>query len=144
MDELEKRHPLERQARQRTINRMLTMTHWYSPEELGKLLTRDPMIGNSLLKSWEIEHRIFSVDHLGQRLFAGFQFDDEIQPIPIVAEILAVFTNKDSWAIAAWFLFLNGWISNPAGTDVVAPVDAMNCPEKLLFAARQSRGSHFA
>jgi len=144
MDELESQLELERQARQRTIDKMLMMTHWYTFDELTDLLNCDAIAGASLLKAWQLERRIFAVDNVGQQLFAKFQFDGEHRPLPVIAEILALLVSADGWAIAAWFLFQNGWISNPSGIGSAAPIDVLGSSEQVLAAAKRSHGTHFA
>ncbi|MFP3567461.1 hypothetical protein [Paraburkholderia sp. SIMBA_030] len=62
---------------------------------------------------WKRRSRIFGVTFGGKEYFAGYQFDAMCQPLPVVRDILAALGPlDDSWKIAAWFHFPNGWIAS--------------------------------
>ncbi|MRW88401.1 hypothetical protein GJ699_00185 [Duganella sp. FT80W] len=139
MDEFEK------EARQRTIEKLLRGLTWYTHDELSRMLTTAEKDGAELLSGWLREKRIFCVD--GQiTLYPQFQFDAQHSPYPVIKDVLACFSAKDAWAIAAWFFFPNGWIGQiKDGKEfAIAPWAVMDRAEDLLRAARNEHGTHFA
>jgi hypothetical protein len=52
----------------------------------------------------------------------------------------------DSWKLAAWFHFPNGWIVEPGpeGPTPVAPKDALDRLDDLLNALKKRQGSYVA
>ncbi len=69
---------------------------------------------------WSQEGRVFSVLHRGVRFFPSFQFDDERQPIPVVAEVVRRLLGKTSeWGIALWFTANNGWLGGRRPVDLL-------------------------
>ena len=82
---------------------------------------------------WRAAGRIFGVTGGGKAaLFPGFQFDSGGQPVPVIADILAVLQDRvDPWSLALWFTGDNSRLGG------VRPVDALNSdPEAVLAAAR--------
>jgi len=138
----------ETAARMRTIAKMIAMPLWYTVDELRELMAPYSQDVINALDEWEQQGLIFTVQDDDQRLVGRFQFDAEFRPLPIIAEILTLLAKDDKWAIAAWFAFLNGWISDGNG-KAQAPVDALASRdpmvrEGLLVAARNERGTYFA
>jgi hypothetical protein len=135
----------EQAARRRTIEKLRKKLTWYTPAQLYALLEGRGDDAVARVATWEQEKRIFSVEDEGQVLYAKFQFDLHLCPVPIIQKILALLSRKDSWAICSWFAFRNGWIANDAGVPV-APFEVLGTQEKaVLSAARnESAGTHFA
>ncbi len=96
---------------------------------------------------WRNDGRTFRVTFDGEEYFAGYQFDARCQPLPVIREILqALGEVRDSWPLAAWFQYWNGWVS-AADANVnqpVAPMDALDRPDALVEAARYMRGEYVA
>jgi hypothetical protein len=134
----------EQASRHRTIEKLRTKLTWYTPAELYALMEgRDNAAAT--VATWEQEMRIFSVEDKGLVLYAKFQFDLHLCPLPIIQKILALLSRKDSWAICSWFAFRNGWIADDAGVPV-APFEVLGTQEEaVLTAARNaSEGTYFA
>jgi hypothetical protein len=53
---------------------------------------------------------------------------------------------RDSWKIAAWFHFPNGWITGTGANESqpVAPMEALDRPDAVVEAARRSRDTYVA
>jgi hypothetical protein len=89
----------------------------------------------SFASRWRREGKIFSVPHLGKRLFPGFQFDPEtLDPYPVVALVLAALPREEmsDWEVALWWTADNGWL------DGRRPVDLMDeDPDAVVAAARR-------
>jgi hypothetical protein len=88
----------------------------------------------ALANRWKAEGRIFAVETGGQTLFPAFQFsDDDGQPRPVIAEILAALQPKLSgWQTALWFTGRNGWLGAKRPVDVLT-----SDPNAAAEAARQ-------
>lgn len=143
MDELSIKSRSERQCRRNSIHKMLQMTRWYSPQELIEKLSLKSDFPHALLDRWLCDGRVFVVHWNNVQLFAAFQFDEALQPLPIIKEVLRLLDSEDGWANVAWFLFPNGWLSSQSSDTPVAPVDMLQSPEKLINAARTARYTHF-
>ena len=60
---------------------------------------------------WKREGKVFAISFKGQDLYAAFQFDGNLHPRPVIADVLRLFKDKnDPWKIAAWFASVNGWL----------------------------------
>ncbi|KQZ35126.1 MULTISPECIES: hypothetical protein [Telluria group] len=116
---------------------------WLTAEELDRQL-QDMRSGHSAYEL-ERQRRIFSVERDGAHYFARYQFNAHLEPLPVVREILVRLVLVESWAIAAWFHFPNGWIPlDDAGKSPVAPKDVLNRREELLQAAEKYRSTYVA
>jgi hypothetical protein len=81
---------------------------------------------------WKREGRIFAITFKGQDLYPAYQFDGNLQPRPVIAEVVTLFKHKDDpWKIAAWFASVNGWLRGKR------PQDCLDEPERVAEAARQ-------
>ena len=63
---------------------------------------------SQLAYSWRKEGRIFAVPVRGELRYLAFQFDDDGQPLPVVADVLAALDGWSEWRVAAWFVTANG------------------------------------
>jgi hypothetical protein len=137
----------ERLDRLQTIRTMFREGEWLTNEMLNQLQP-DPPSNRSLPASdWKRRGRIFSVNYAGKEYFPRYEFDSLYQPLPVIREILKAFGPvADSWKLAAWFHFPNGWIAEPAteGPTPVAPKDALDRRDDLLNALRKRQGSYVA
>jgi len=96
-----------------------------------------PMVaGTPQLVSWQAQDKVFSVAYEGQRLFPGFQFDDSGQPLPLISQVLLVFSkdpDRSSWDDAFWFFGASGWL------DGATPIEALlKDSQSVLLAAQQA------
>jgi hypothetical protein len=102
--------------------------------EVAELAGSDAANRAALANRWKAGGRIFAVETGGQTLFPAFQFsDDDGQPRPVIAEILAVLQPRLSgWQTALWFTGRNGWLGAKRPVDVLA-----SDPSTVVEAARQ-------
>lgn len=137
----------ERLDRLQSIRTMFHKGEWLTNEILNQLQP-DPPSNRSLPASdWKRRGRIFSVSHAGKEYFPRYEFDSLYQPLPVIRDILKAFGPvADSWKLAAWFHFPNGWIAEPGpeGPTPVAPKDALDRREDLLNALMKRQGSYVA
>ncbi len=137
----------ERLARLKTLRKMLEEGGWLTAEQLNALQPRPPAQKSHPASDWKRRGRIFGVNDGGQEYFARYQFDETYQPLPVIKEILkALGEVADSWKIAAWFHFPNGWLARPGtqGQQALAPKDALDQRNAVLAAAAKRQGSYTA
>lgn len=86
---------------------------------------------SALAGSWRKTGRVFSVLYQRSEVYPGFQFDDNGQPLPIVANLLGVLGRLPGWE-------LTGWMTAPAARlGGERPVDVWAAdPDAVLSAAR--------
>ena len=136
----------ERMARLKTIRKMLEEGEWLTAEQLNALQPSPPAQKSHPASDWKRRGRIFGVPYGGQEYFARYQFDEAYQPLPVIKEILRAFGEvSDSWKIAAWFHFPNGWLAQPGTVGKpMAPKDALDRRDVVLAAVAKPHGSYVA
>ncbi|GAB5097703.1 hypothetical protein [Caballeronia sp. HLA56] len=135
----------ERALRHKTMKAVFADGHWLTSEDINRLQPSPPANKSLPASDWKRRSRLFSVPYDGKEYFARYQFDEMYQPLPIIRDILQQIGEvADSWKIAAWFHYPNGWIANVDGTKPVAPKDALDRREDVLAAARRMRGTYEA
>ncbi|MGI4982073.1 MAG: hypothetical protein ACRYGL_01835 [Janthinobacterium lividum] len=136
----------ERALRQKTMRAVFDDGEWLTGEMINRLQA-SPSANKSLPASdWKRRGRVFAIAFDGKEYFARYQFDEMYQPLPIVKDILQTIGEvADTWKIAAWFHYPNGWIADAVdGEKPVAPKDAFDRRDAVLAAARRMRGCHEA
>ena len=137
----------DRVRRMQTIRQVFAEGEWLTAEQLNALQTEPPANKSHPASDWKRRGRIISVNYGGKEYFARYQFDALYQPLPIIRDVIKAFGEvADAWVLAAWFHFTNGWIARPgsAGTQAVAPKDALDLRDSVLNAAAQRQASYVA
>lgn len=137
----------ERVQRLHTIREIFKEEEWLTAEMLNRLQPEPPSNRSLPASDWKRRGRIFSVSFGGKEYFPRYEFDAAYQPLPLMRDVLAAFgTVADTWKIAAWFHYPNGWIveSGPEGVKPVAPKDALDRRDDLLKAIEKRKGSYVA
>ena len=137
----------ERLDRLQTIRTMFREEEWLTNEMLNQLQPEPPSNRSLPASDWKRRGRIFSVNFGGKEYFPRYEFDAVYQPLPVIRDILKAFGPvADSWKLAAWFHFPNGWIVEPGpeGPTPVAPKDALGRLDDLLNALKKRQGSYVA
>jgi hypothetical protein len=137
----------ERLDRLQTIRTMFREEEWLTNEMLNQLQSEPPSNRSLPASDWKRRGRIFSVNFGGKEYFPRYEFDAVYQPLPVIRDILKAFGPvADSWKLAAWFHFPNGWIVEPGpeGPTPVAPKDALDRLDDLLNALKKRQGSYVA
>lgn len=127
--------------------RGLARGDWLTAEQINALQAVPLANKAQPASDWKRHGRIFSVSIGGKEYFAGYQFDTMCQPLPVIEEILdALGPVADSWKIAAWFHFQNGWISGTGEREgePIAPMDALDRRDTIVNAARHIHGSYIS
>lgn len=101
--------------------------------EVGKLLGSTAKNTAAKANRLKNQGKIFSVTFKNTDYFPAFQFGPELEPLPVVAEIISVFGDRTGWDLALWFVAPNGWL------DGRTPAQALKASnEAVLEAARRS------
>ncbi|HYI13378.1 MAG TPA: hypothetical protein VEK57_30300 [Thermoanaerobaculia bacterium] len=86
----------------------------------------------ALAHRWKTDGRIFSVTYRGTNYFPGFQFDEEGQPLAVMAELLRILAPaRAPWEIALWFTGADGWLGGKRPVDLL-----LSAPERVVEAAK--------
>jgi hypothetical protein len=137
----------ERLQRMQTIREIFKEEEWLTAEMLNRLQPEPPSNRSLPASDWKRRDRIFSVTFGGKEYFPRYEFDAAYQPLPLMREVLAAFgTVADTWKIASWFHYPNGWIveSGPEGVKAIAPKDALDRRDDLMKALEKRKGSYVA
>src|SRR5580698_7765654 len=139
----------ERLQRMQTIREIFKEEEWLTAEMLNRLQPEPPSNRSLPASDWKRRDRIFSVTFGGKEYFPRYEFDAAYQPLPVIRELVTAFgTVADSWKLAAWFHFPNGWIVEPGpegkGIKPVAPKDALDRRDDVMKALAKRKGSYVA
>jgi hypothetical protein len=137
----------ERLQRLQTIREIFKEEEWLTAEMLNRLQPEPPSNRSLPASDWKRRGRIFSVTFGGKEYFPRYEFDAAYQPLPLMREVLAAFgAVADTWKIASWFHYPNGWIVEPGpkGVKPVAPKDALDRRDDLMKALEKRKGSYVA
>lgn len=137
----------ERIAQMATVKKVFAEGDWLTAEDINKLQIRPPARKSFPAMDWQRRGRIFSVSYNGKDYYPRYQFNAMFQPLPVVRRILKAYGEcPDTWALATWFHFPNGWIAKEVGSEVVsvAPKDALHRPDDVIKAARNQKGTYVA
>jgi len=91
---------------------------------------------SQLAYRWRKERRVFGVPHRGVTYYLSFQFDDDGQPLPVIAEVLRAIGTRDPWDVAAWFVLPCGLL------DQRPPVELLSTAPIDVIAAAQHDATH--
>jgi hypothetical protein len=137
----------ERIHRLQTIQKVFAGADWLTAEQINQLQPKPPANTSMPAADWKRRRRIFSVNYGGKDYFAGYQFDDGGQPLPVIAELLKAFGGvADAWTIASWFHFPNAWLveHDESGSHNAAPKASLDRAADVLAAARKRLGTYVA
>ncbi|WP_321818861.1 MULTISPECIES: hypothetical protein [unclassified Burkholderia] len=136
----------ERIQRQKTMREILAHGEWLTAEQVNELQAAPPANKSQPTNDWKRRGRIYSVSLDGKDYFAAYQFDEMCQPLPVIKSILAALGEvSDTWRIAAWFHFPNGWITGTGAHtgQAMAPKDALDRHDAVVGAARHLSGASY-
>lgn len=140
----------ERTSRIATINQILQGADFLTGDMINAAQSAPKENKSSVASDWKRRGRIFGVlGNDGKEYFPRYQFDLNYQPLPVIRDILAALGPLgDTWKIAAWFHFPNGWIGaadGAGGAGPLAPKEVLlTRGADLLVAARNQRGTYAA
>lgn len=78
---------------------------------------------STALQKWEANHRIFSIEHDGFRLFPAYGFPSHCgdSPIPGLMDVLSILCPmKDGWGLSFWFISPNGFLGGKRPQDLLS------------------------
>jgi hypothetical protein len=137
----------ERVGQMATVQKVFAETDWLTAEEINQLQDKPPAKKSLPASDWKRRGRVFSVTYDGKEYYPRYQFDAKYQPLPVISDILKAYGEcADTWSIATWFHFPNGWIAKEVGDEAVpvAPKDALDRSSDVIRAARNQQGTYIA
>ncbi len=109
---------IESEMRAHTIRHLIEDGVWLSATQIAEQGGYSRSNPAEPANRWKREGKVFAVTFKGHDLYAAYQFDSSMKPRPVIAEALKIFKHKnDSWAIAAWFASVNGWLRGKRPQD---------------------------
>lgn len=73
----------------------------------------------ALASRWRAEERVFGVEVHGSLRYPGFQFDEQGQPVAVIARVLRAWPHAPGWELALWFTGANAWLGDQRPVDVL-------------------------
>jgi hypothetical protein len=137
----------DRIAQMATVKEVFERGDWLTADDINKLQTKPPAKPSLPASDWKRRGRIFSVFYDGKEYYSRYQFDAMYQPLPVIRNILKAYGEcADTWSLATWFYFPNGWIAKEVGNQTVsvAPKDALDRSSDLIKAARNQKCTYIA
>lgn len=108
------------QMSEATKAKIIAMSTWLTIQDLSQLLQCGSEQTSDLIQTWKSEAKVFTLDHHGVMLLPSYIFTPEGQPLTQLQSVFRTFQNKkSSWAIAAWFVSINGWLHNERPIDLI-------------------------
>lgn len=92
--------------------------------------TKNP---SAALGKYKNQKRVFAVRAGNRDLYPAFQFSENAEPLPVIAQVLKI-VPKDSqgWPLLSWFEARSAVLQDRKPSDVLA-----SAPQKVLAAARR-------
>ena len=81
----------ERTARLKTIARLFAETLWFTARQIHDLQPRPPKNPSAPASDWKRRGKIYAVSWDGKEYFPAYQFSEALQPLPVIADVLAQF-----------------------------------------------------
>ena len=133
-------------SRKEVIKTIFVEEDWISAEDISLQQAGERSCNPADLSKWHRQRRIFSVYYHGKEYFAKYQFDAQGRPLPAIRAIIDAFGEcSDTWVLAAWFHFPNGWLpSQGSCTSLVAPKHVLDRALEVVDAARKRHGTYIA
>ena len=99
---------------------VLTSHSWLTIDDIARRTNSTVELTGALLRQWEREHQIFSIQHEGTDYFPSYIFEQDFQPHPPFASVLKVLAaDKGSWTPAFWFISVSGLLGGMRPLDLI-------------------------
>ena len=112
---------------------VLASNEFFSAAAIARLAHFSSKNPSSQPNRWKRSGQIFAVDWKGTDLYPLYAFDmrEGLRPLPIVADILKLFPDKDGWQVAFWFGSVNSYLGDAMPKDLLK-----SHPNDVLKAAK--------
>ncbi len=116
------RPPALEQARRQAVVRLRMLRDFgaYSADDVAEMAGSRATNRSALASRWRRQGRILAVPYDNREFYLAFQFDDAGQPLPAVADVLAIMAGRSPWDIALWFVTDNPWLQRRRPADLLA------------------------
>lgn len=122
----------------RSKARILATGDFLTPEELARFFANHPRLSSAVLKKWEQEHRIFSIDQESHVLYPSYAFSSNGELLTGLKDVVMLLsTSKGGWGLAFWFGSSNSYLGGALPRDELS--SNPNCV--LSAAVNEVRGA---
>jgi len=107
----------------------------FTAREVANLSGQSLDEAERVLDTWRAARKVLSITRDGIEVFPSFQFGGDGQPLPVVGQVLELFSKVPSrvdWDNAIWFVAANGWLGGRMPYELLT-----NAPQKVKHAAEQ-------
>lgn len=124
---IEKTNVLEIKMQKRAKEFVYTNGSWIS--------TKDIYLNDKihLFQKYMTDKKLFWIDYEGTTLFPTYMFDENYEPLPIIAKLIDIFSTMSFWHIAIWLESINGDFNSKSPKEFL-----ISDPEKVLKSAIES------
>jgi hypothetical protein len=108
---------------------------WVTAQHIAELAELSAANPSAQPSKWKRDGRIFAIRQGGIDYFPLYGLDETAnhRPLPVLKNILSVLsTSKDGWAMAYWFMSVNGWLGGKRPQDLLRTE-----PARVLVAAQE-------
>lgn len=124
--------PVVERLRLRAAQAVLSGTEWLTARQLGQRANPDAVnkhdFANRLLNS----RRIFAIQHHGQNRFPAYALTDQGQPLPAIAQVMAILDGYEPQRLASWFESASSQLGGRRPREVI-----QQDPQAVVSAARE-------
>ncbi|MDR7299504.1 hypothetical protein J2X16_004874 [Pelomonas aquatica] len=129
----------DRIHRMKAVQEVFAQGDWLTAVQINARQANPPDHKAQPASDWKRRGRVFSVNYGGREYFARYQFDALCQPLPLIKDLLkAIGEVADTWVVASWFNFPNGWL------DGAAPRHSLDQDAAVMAAAERRQGTYEA
>lgn len=116
---------------QRAIAAVFSGSEWLTAEQVGRL--RDPEAKNlhGAVNRWRAEGKLFALPKAGLSYYPRYAFDEAMEPLTVMARVLAELRGWSAYRVASWFESTNGFLRGRRPRTVLA-----TDPQAVIAAAR--------
>lgn len=99
---------------------VLKSSRWLLASEVSAQAALSNKNPSSTPNKWKRNNTIFAIPYQGRDHYPGYALGDDGKPLPIMKEILQVFSGKKGpLKIGLWFCSVNSWLGGVAPQDVI-------------------------
>jgi hypothetical protein len=122
---------LRPELHQRAMEWIFSGAQWLTVEQIAELGAHDAIEIALAAKQWKAERRLFSIPLDGSEVFPRYAFGDDLEPLPVIKEVISALDRWDQLTIAAWFESRSWFLQGKLPRELVA-----KDPEQVLRAAQ--------
>jgi hypothetical protein len=123
--------PVAERLRLRAAEAVLCGTEWLTARQLGERANPDAANKHDFANRLLHGQRIFAIQHHGQNRFPAYALDDQGQPLPAIAQVMAILEGYEPRRLASWFESTSSYLGGRRPREVIR-----HDPQAVVAAAR--------